>query len=448
MTQKIAQGMLQSNLCQASTDATPYRITLYLYCWILRCVYRKLPGRNPDGDHQYENGAASAEDSDSDDNYTQEPPHQVTDEGFLNNGRSEAESSRTQLMPVAQMLPLPGDVDSKLPATVIVQQNLSNDTIGTPSNDEDILYENQDDPDSSHEPSSSRSIKRRDNWATQPPLPSTKRRKASGKLPVRTSVHPRVRRNMRCNVDGFRRQSASVSSVASAEPLVDDLLAREVDNYDDVGDDADSVLGAFKDPPIVPPSTTIPPTVTITDARLSEHINMAAQSSDLEDSRCLLAIKLLESLFNGLQQPNVVLLSDTVELLETLLRTDYRRLQAVYGDNLKDHEVALTRWLECLRSLLLFYELTGVKEDVTARNAFLAALPNGAPKPAIISYYRTRYSLSTWRAGNGRIHEGFVRQVTSILFNLASWGDRFFRIDQMEQCTSKFTQELLTWFEK
>jgi hypothetical protein len=345
------------------------------------------------------------------------------------------------------MLPLLGDVDNNLPTTVIVQQNVSNDTIGRPSNDEDILYENRDDTDSSYEPSSSRSIKRRDNWATQPSLPSTKRRKASGKLPVRTGVHPKVR-HMRCSVRGFRRQSASVSSVASAVPLVDDLLAREADNHDDVGDDADSVLGAFKDPPIVPPSTTIPPTVTITDARLSEPINMAVQSSDLENSRCLLAIKLLESLFDGLQQPNVVLLSDTVELLETLLRTDSRRLQAVYGDNLVDHELALTRWLECLRSLLLIYKLTGFKEHVPARNEFLAGLPNGAPKPAIISYYRTRYSLSTWRAGNGHIHEGFVRQVTSILFNLASWGDHFFRIDQMEQCTSEFTQELLTWFEK
>jgi hypothetical protein len=451
---------------------------LYLYCWILLRVYRELPGRNLNGGHQYDNGAVSDADSDTSDNTTQQRPHRVTDEVLSNNGHSEAQSSRDPLMPVAQTLPLFGDADSHMAHAAIVQRNIRNDIFITLPHDEEIMYEDQDDTDVSWRPCGSRSSKRNDDSTAQSSRPSTKRRKTAAKLPVRNNVHTEVLRNTRTshanreremddavypsqhigaptlsngiggssNLSAPPRESASVCSVASAEPIMDNPIERDADDYDDVGDDADSVLGDSRDPPIILPSMTIPPTVPVADARVTFPIDMTPQSPSLEDRRHRLASKMEDLLPLGLKKPDVLHLSGLVELLEALSTMDHLHLQDVYGRDLMNRQRALKRWVECLKSLLSFYEVTGFKEDVTTRNAFIKTIPADHRIVARKSFLQTRSSLSDWRAEAGVTEEEFSRDVASVFFNLAFWKDTWVTLEEVETWTLGFTEELLTWF--
>jgi hypothetical protein len=148
----------------------------------------------------------------------------------------------------------------------------------------------------------------------------------------------------------------------------------------------------------------------------------------------------------GLKKPDVLHLSGLVELLEALSTMDHLHLQDVYGRDLMNRQRALKRWVECLKSLLSFYEVTGFKEDVTTRNAFIKTIPADHRIVARKSFLQTRSSLSDWRAEAGVTEEEFSRDVASVFFNLAFWKDTWVTLEEVETWTLGFTEELLTWF--
>jgi hypothetical protein len=450
---------------------------LYIYCWILLHVYRELPGRNLNSGHQYDNGAASAASSDTNDNSTQQRLHQVTDKVLSNNGRSEAGSSRNRLMPVAQMLPLSGQTDFKTAPAAIVRRVTNKNTFNTHSNDEGIVYDNDDDADISWEPSGSLPHKRRDYSSAQSSRQSTKRCKTRAELPVRTGVNAKVLRNTRttrangerevedavyssqhvaaqtsssgigesCIVGPAQRESATANSVVSAEPLLNDPIERDADGHD-VDDDTDSVQGSSRNYPVISSTAETTPADSAAKSSLIVIIKLTAQSQDLEGRRHRLASKILDVLRGGLQRPNVLLLSGLIELLETTSKMDSLRLQEIYGRDLKDRQQALKMWLQCLKRLLSFCEDTGFRGDTTTRNAYLETISDSLRLSAGEGFIHILSSLSAWRAELGVTEEGFARDVASIFFHLAFWKNPWIKLTHIETLTLEFTEELLAWF--
>jgi hypothetical protein len=413
------------------------------------------------------------------------------------------------LVPVAQMLPIQSNNNSGTAQSTRERSANDNNTSTTSKNasntgvnDEELVHD--DESNNSDEPLvpnlGKRRVKRRGYSTIHSPLSIHKRQKSSLRKPygvihtesmrndrvhhIETSIKeksagtvypspppvhytglddmvgtpnfPNVQHNRQTNhpsgnetlykVAENLEQGTSVDATSKiiADDIPDDRSVAKSDEEEGNGD-ADSVQGHLEEPLTRSRAfkTTAPSTVE--RPRLVVPIKLTAQSRDLEAIRQRLASKLLDVLPVGLQQPNILLLSSTVDLLHSLSKMDRQRLMVIYKNDLSNHQGALDRWLQCLRSLLIFYELTGFKDGLMERDAFLNAMVDGPPEAVLKTAIHVRSSLVEWRIEHNVIDEDFSRDVASMLFNLASWGP-WMKLQKMEDWTWKFTEDLLAWF--
>jgi hypothetical protein len=216
---------------------------------------------------------------------------------------------------------------------------------------------------------------------------------------------------------------------------------REVDDSDD-----DSVQGHNGARRSVTTSSKTTPSST-RRPRLVVPLKVMTPPEDLKYQQWRLTSKLSEILRAKLQQPNTVLLSSTIEVMDTLSRTERLRLMEKYGEDFSHYQGAFDQWLQCLKNILAFYEITGFRGDLSTRNAFMDNMPNGGP-PEVVSdaFYRGRVSLIEWQRRSGIDDMELSKNVASVLFNLAPWGS-WTQLHRLESWTQGFTEELLAWFQ-
>lgn len=179
--------------------------------------------------------------------------------------------------------------------------------------------------------------------------------------------------------------------------------------------------------------------------RLVVPIKVTAPSEDDEFFRQRLASKLLDVLLEKLQQPNALLLSGTLSLLESRFKIEHLRLQKVYCKKFNNHKESFTRWIECLRDVMQFYTSTEFNGNLSTRPTFLKAVPFKRKIDLMKPFVHGRVSLTAWRKERGISIEDVSNEVGSLLFHLASWDD-WADVHDVEQMTLGFTEELLAWF--
>lgn len=483
---------------------------LYLYCWILSRVIRELPKtRRPAESRAFD----LSSDGDESDDTTADSDIEITDvkrrqqivegEVLTENNPHYSDAVRNPLVPVAQMLPIQGDSDSRAAQPPRERSVIDNNVSTTGFNDEELVHDDENNNSVEHLVPNlgKRRIKRRGYSTIHSPLSHSKRQKMNLRKPIgvihaesiRNDGVPQIETNIedklagtvypspppvQCtgldevvgtpnfpNVQHNKRQTSHLSGEetlhkvtenleqgtsvdANSKTIADDVpddCNVEILNEEEGNGDADSVQGHLEEPSTGSRASKTTASSSVERPRLVVPIKLTAQSRDLECIRQRLASKLLDVLPVGLQQPNILLLSSTVDLLQSLSRMDRQRLMVIYEKDLSNHQGALDRWLQCLRSLLTFYELTGFKDGLMERDAFLDAMVDGPPEAVLKTAIHVRSSLVEWRIEHNIIDEDFSRDVASILYNLASWGP-WMKLQKMEDWTWKFTEDLLAWF--
>ncbi|KAH5564913.1 hypothetical protein HBI25_074440 [Parastagonospora nodorum] len=169
------------------------------------------------------------------------------------------------------------------------------------------------------------------------------------------------------------------------------------------------------------------------------------QCYDNEHDRQRLASELFAVLSGKLQEPDNVVLSSTLDLLESIIKTDFLRLVELSIGNLGHIKDSLNQWLSCLRVVLKFYEDTKFTGNLSTRSAFRKTIPVSLAISTRQMILKGRASLSKWRHERRISNNDFAKEVASVLFQLASWDDDM-ELQEMEEMTLKFTEELLAWF--
>tara|TARA_R110002003_G_scaffold878_7_gene21723 strand:- start:1160 stop:1876 length:717 start_codon:yes stop_codon:yes gene_type:complete len=179
--------------------------------------------------------------------------------------------------------------------------------------------------------------------------------------------------------------------------------------------------------------------------RLVVPLRVGPPSQDLENLRQRLASKLLDILSAGLRQPSILLLTDTVDIMERIWKADQLRLENVFGTRYNRLRGVFTQWLQCVKGVVEFCTLTGFSGDVTTRDAFLQDLSEELSEAAVKAFIHALSDRSSWRSEPDWTQEAFGRDIASVLLDLASWGGMM-RPSMMENLTSRFTGEVLAWF--
>jgi hypothetical protein len=160
-----------------------------------------------------------------------------------------------------------------------------------------------------------------------------------------------------------------------------------------------------------------------------------------EDLRRCLASNLIKITSTKLNQPNLLFISRTVEILDSLLEADRPRFQKIYVHDFNNFHVALEQWVEPLKLLLEFHDVTKFQGDLTNRTAFLQSLSSTEPLLIALGVLdKGSSSLSRWLN-----HEDIAKKVVSMLSNLflpQSW----WTSDTIEALVLEFTKKLTEWF--
>jgi hypothetical protein len=503
---------------------------LYLYCWIIARVIRRLP-KDPPNKPRQSVGRPSPRvidlSSDSDESYNSD--HNDNAESIIEGGTTAAnppgysqsagnsnatDHNAPQLMaaensqvPVAQMIPKRGIAPSRIATNTGKLRTATNSLTPTtttrgavPNDDDDSSGSSDSEPPHVSAPSikrrgfSSRSgeplLNKRLKCAEKPagsfPSTSRLRRKTFGGLdeverfgpasypspPSAGSMDsgdvtngcnfPNVRHDRQHHVQATRNDAPRIVDARSEIQAVEvdsnlNLPEREgrivaekeqsrnnvqwnVDDSDD-----DSVQGRDEGRRSATTSCKTTPSST-GRPRLVVPLKIVAQQEDLEFQRLHLSSKLVDVLPERLQQPNIVALSSTVELLDILWKADRLRLMDVYGEEFGGHQRAFEQWLQCLKHVLRFYELTGFKDNLDALDAFLGNVQERPPIAVRKVFIHARVSLMEWQKQSGIDDKEFAEKVASILFNLSSCGIKWAMLDDLESTTPAFTKELLAWF--
>ncbi|KAH4175818.1 hypothetical protein HBI65_030610 [Parastagonospora nodorum] len=186
-------------------------------------------------------------------------------------------------------------------------------------------------------------------------------------------------------------------------------------------------------------------TPTTPQRRLVVRLKLTIPLDDNEHDRQRLASELFAVLSGKLQEPDNVVLSSTLDLLESIIKTDFLRLVELSIGNLGHIKDSLNQWLSCLRVVLKFYEDTKFTGNLSTRSAFRKTIPVSLAISTRQMILKGRASLSKWRHERRISNNDFAKEVASVLFQLASWDDDM-ELQEMEEMTLKFTEELLAWF--
>jgi hypothetical protein len=179
--------------------------------------------------------------------------------------------------------------------------------------------------------------------------------------------------------------------------------------------------------------------------RLVVPIKVTAPSEDDEYLRQRLASKLLDILPKKLQQPNALLLSGTLSLLESRFKIEHLRIQKFYPKEFLNHKESFERWTECLRHVIQFYSSTKFNGNLSTRPDFLKTIPFERKAVLMSPFFHGRPALTEWREKRGMSVTDIANEVGSLLFHLAPWDD-WVDLQEVQQMTLGFTEDLLAWF--
>jgi hypothetical protein len=314
--------------------------------------------------------------------------HSAEGEVLTENNPPYSDAVRNPLVPVAQMLPIQGNNDSKTDQSTSERSATDNNVSTTSVNNQELVHD--DETNNSDEPLvphiGNRRIKRRGYSTIHSPLSQSKRQKMSLRKPIGV-IHAESMRNdgaphtetniqdklagtvypspppVQCtglddvvgkpnfpNVQHNKRYTNHLSGEETlhkgaenieqgkyvgansnivAEDVADDCNVGNSDEREGDGD-AGSVQGRLEEPPTRSRASKTTASSSVKRPRLVVPIKLTAQSRDLEAIRKRLASKLLDVLPVGLQQPNALILSSTVDLLQSLSRMDRQRLMEIY----------------------------------------------------------------------------------------------------------------------
>jgi hypothetical protein len=175
--------------------------------------------------------------------------------------------------------------------------------------------------------------------------------------------------------------------------------------------------------------------------RLVVPIRLTPQSKDTEVLRRRLTANLWDVMPPGLERPNLLLLSSTVDLLESLSKSGWfhLRFREVYANDFNSHQIALSQWLDYLKCVLNFYEVTKFRGNLRTLDAFLENMPGESQDASMSTFSHVSVSLCRWRG-----YEHFAKKVASVISNLV-WSQRWWKLRRMEPLILKFTEELWAW---
>lgn len=239
---------------------------------------------------------------------------------------------------------------------------------------------------------------------------------------------------------GGARQSSSTNT--NSAPVEQPSL-REVMTVNP-NEDVDPITGELEPPyPLAghierPPNASARPTLVVP-------IKLTPTTRDTHMLRKKLASKLAHIRRTGLSNPNILLLRSTVELLETLSKVSYLRLREIYQDTFNHYQGALKQWLGLLNNVIIFYEMTGFKGNLSERDAFLQAMPEGCPVAVEDAFIHGSADLEEWLHNSGIDGATFAQEVASLLVHLGLW-DTWMNQDRIEKTTTQFTLDLLAWY--
>jgi hypothetical protein len=186
-------------------------------------------------------------------------------------------------------------------------------------------------------------------------------------------------------------------------------------------------------------------TPSASQRRLVVRLKLTILLDDNEHDRQRLALELFIVLSGKLREPDNIVLSSTLDLLESIWKTNALRLASLSTGNLGHVRDSFKQWLSCLRVVLKFYEDTNFMGNLSTRSAFRKTMPVSLALSMRKILLQGRVSLSKWRYKRKISNKDFAKEVALVLFQLASW-EHDMELQEMEEMTSEFTEELLAWF--
>jgi hypothetical protein len=245
------------------------------------------------------------------------------------------------------------------------------------------------------------------------------------------------------NFPNVLRTEQTLIETSDTEDIVSDELAStektqaENATEDSGSEDEDSVQGTEEVIRMGSRSTNAIPE----PLRLVVPIRLTPQSKDTEVLRRRLTANLWDIMPPGLERPNVLLLSSTVDLLESLSKTGWYhlRFREVYANDFNSHQVALSQWLDCLKCVLNFYEVTKFRGNLRTLDEFLENMPGESQDAFMSAFSHVSASLCKWRD-----HEHIAKKVASVISNLV-WSQHWWKLRRMEPLILKFTEEMWAW---
>ncbi|KAH7396489.1 hypothetical protein DE146DRAFT_736618 [Phaeosphaeria sp. MPI-PUGE-AT-0046c] len=209
-------------------------------------------------------------------------------------------------------------------------------------------------------------------------------------------------------------------------------------------DDVESVFGDLEVSCTIGTSSKTTPNCTARPS-LVVRMKLATQIQDLGNLRTGLASNLADIRRTGLRDPNVLVLKTQIELLETLSKANHLRLREIYNDAFKHHQEVLKQWLQLLKSIVFFYEVTGFKGGLSERGAFLDAMPTGCLGAVEDAFIHSCADFKAWLYSRSIDEAQFARDVASLFFHLGSWITR--TQARIESMMAQLTRDLLAWYE-
>jgi hypothetical protein len=225
----------------------------------------------------------------------------------------------------------------------------------------------------------------------------------------------------RIDAENFMPDAQTFTEDAQIENTMEDLGSEYGDSV--LGTEDVLRMGAISSKAILQPlNSIVPPKVT-------------------DDLRRPLASNLLDIILVGLDQRDILLISKTVDMLESVSKADRPRLQEVYADDFNSHITALDQLVQGLKYLTEYCKRIKFQGSLSTLDAFLTRMPNGTPVDVLKLFREGSSYLSQWND-----HEQIAGQIASVLSNLVRCPRRWC-LQTMEPLILKLIKELLAWFD-